>query len=135
MVLLTGDWMRSAACRAVDEPWNDLFVEAIGVEMGRARQQKCRAICNQCPVLEDCHRWVFGTRPDPVAHMFAAGMTYRQRRRWRRLGNPKKQPPQCGTITRYRTVGCRCPLCLKIGEKIDGKPEQGEGERSRTRRR
>lgn len=135
MVLWTGDWMAQAACHVDGEPWNGRFLEAIGVEMGRARQQECRQICNGCPVLEDCHRWVFSTKPDPVAHMFAAGMTYRQRRRWRRLGQPEKQPPRCGSITRYRVVGCRCDRCLATGVRIDGKPEQGEGERSRTRRR
>lgn len=131
MTLYSGDWMADAACKAPGQLWNPKFLEAIGVEMGLARQDYCRDICESCPVYLDCHQWVFLTRPDPSAHMFAAGLTYRQRRRWRHYcedyDRPIELPPACGTISRYIAVECRCDRCkIAAGEAIDGEQQQAQ---------
>ena len=130
MVLYSGDWIADANCKVEGEPWNERFIEAIGVEMGMARQSECRSLCLACPVYTQCHRWVFGTKPDPSAHMFAAGMTYRQRRRWRHLGRPMDLPPDCGTLARYDLIGCRCAKCKDAHDRRqNGEQQQVERER------
>jgi len=64
-------WMRDAACRGMPTA---TFFPSRGESSVEAR-----AICAECPVVDDCRQWALGHDD----HGIAAGMSGRQRRRLR----------------------------------------------------
>jgi len=64
-------WMRRAACRGMPTA---TFFPSRGESSVEAR-----AICAECPVVDDCRQWALGHDD----HGIAAGMSGRQRRRLR----------------------------------------------------
>lgn len=45
----------------------------------RGQIAQAKALCAQCPVLDDCTAWALGGLDDPALEMIAAGLTPNQR--------------------------------------------------------
>ncbi len=76
------EWFARAACRGMTAV---MYPEPPGNRDAIARAV---AVCQPCPVLDQCRRWAVGPT-DPVPHSVAAGMTWTTRNRLRR-----KEPRQ-----------------------------------------
>lgn len=84
--MIPGRWTEHAACRgrmAVMAP--PCLNKAHGVHdrlnvRQRGQIAQAKALCAQCPVLEECTAWALGGLDDPAVGMVAAGMTPNQRR-------------------------------------------------------
>lgn len=68
---------------------------------------KAKAICEQCPVLEECRSYVLYY---PERYGIWGGMTEKERRNYRLQMGVVLPAAQHGTLSRYRS-GCRCTPC------------------------
>jgi hypothetical protein len=77
-----GEWADRAAC----DKAGDLFVvtnNRTDVAGQRKAHAKALAICNRCPVSEDCYEWAMSD-PEPAYQMIAGGLTPVERNLMRR---------------------------------------------------
>lgn len=76
---MPGPWDSQAACRGagkVMEETNGRGRHAI--RDSAKHNSRAKAICANCPVLEQCRKWVL-QHPDPVPGFIAGGLTTRER--------------------------------------------------------
>jgi len=117
-------WTDNAECRIAGHAFNRDFVEPIHREMRPHEQRKCKPTCDRCPVYEQCFEWTCESEIDPLPYMYAAGMTSKQRKLYRR-GVPLDAIHPHGTHLRYITFGCRCVSCKAAKRRHDsGKRKQ-----------
>lgn len=112
------EWMRDAACRIPGHAFNRAFVEPIHREMRPKEQEICKEICDRCTVHTHCFLWACESETDPLPYMYAAGMTSKQRKLYRR-GTPLDSIHPHGTHLRYITYGCRCVSCKAAKRRYD----------------
>lgn len=79
-----GNWADHAACRG----HNHVMALPCGSNRQSARRilhlaQPAIAICNTCPVLQECRSWAL-TTPDPAIDHVAGGLTPHQRHQHRK---------------------------------------------------
>lgn len=71
------DWRDQAACKGK----TDLFFIEARCTNQHKQIKDCRAICEECPVIDDCRRWALAEHID---YGFVGGMTVNERREIRR---------------------------------------------------
>ena len=101
------DWTDRAACKGQTEVF---FVNRGDTTM----MEKAKAICANCPVLEDCRNYVLYR---PERYGIWAGMTEKERRRYRIVHNIRLPAAAHGSRTRYLS-GCRCKPCRVFYNRV-----------------
>ena len=101
------DWTDQADCKG----HTDLFFVKRG---DNASMIQAKAICQKCPVLEECRTYVLF---HPERYGIWAGMTEKDRRHYRIEHNIKLPAAQHGTRSRYNS-GCRCFDCRSVYNRI-----------------
>lgn len=80
----TPAWFAEAACRGR----TSLFVPSVEderkVSLEVERQRQAVAICQNCPVLDQCRQWAIESSVSPVSVGVLGGLTAQQRQRVRR---------------------------------------------------
>lgn len=87
------DWPTQAACKSVGELfWNEYDDEDNPrVEFDRnLRINRAKAICRNCPVLEDCRIWALTKVGSEDRYTILGGMTWSQRKVWLRQYRPRE---------------------------------------------
>ncbi len=100
-------WTHLAACKGQTELFFIRRGDTIGV-------QKAKAICSNCQVLDNCRSYVMF---NPERFGVWAGMTEKDRRRYREETGIKLPAAQHGTRSRYNS-GCRCFDCRSVYNRI-----------------
>ncbi|MFJ3304179.1 WhiB family transcriptional regulator [Streptomyces sp. NPDC086549] len=97
------DWQQHALCRGMD---SSVFFSPHG-EHGpgrRAREEKARAVCRHCPVIELC-AWTAMSGPETYGVW--GGMSERERSRLRRPG-PRRVVASEDALERFSSDGRAC---------------------------
>lgn len=82
--------------------------------------ERAKAVCAQCPVIDECREWIGLSLSPMVGPNVTAGMdlqeqvVYRQSRRHEREEIRARMPKRCGTVQglrRHRELGEECSIC------------------------
>jgi WhiB family redox-sensing transcriptional regulator len=103
----TPKWMQHAACR--NHPAS-LFIPERATPKLTAQ---AKAICNTCPVLDQCRQYALELHAHGQLDGIFAGMTPKERRTQLRITPHQVKPKEQnhGTLYSYRQLRCRCHLC------------------------
>lgn len=83
------DWTRDAACRGATQT-----MTVSEKRSSPAREAKAKAICANCPVIDQCRQWAMQT-PDPAVALVAGGLTPKERNALH--NRPRAKTAECGT--------------------------------------
>lgn len=110
-------WRTHAACKGRGDV---MFYEAHDSGAANIATAKAKAICDTCPVIDDCRDWIALDPKGPVDQSIVAGLTFneqvvlrRQRRAERDAAKAAVTPP-CGTRRgweRHQERGESCQYC------------------------
>lgn len=118
------DWRDAAACRGHGEVMTarDLTDFTRKSRLARQRVAAAKAICAQCPVIDQCRAWVLGEDMDPCPWGVVAGMIPQERNANRRergvnvaAQRGAANAARCGTTSGHkrhrRLMEPICPMC------------------------
>lgn len=94
------DWRHAAACRGMDgDPWFPVGTTG----PAELQAEEAKAVCNRCPVREQCLQWALDTR---VEYGVWGGLDENERcslrRNSRQPKRPYTQPAECGSRGGYK---------------------------------